>query len=353
MQIYRNFAPAHKKSIMLVTPQKERLNRTISSVLTGVIALAVVSIAFVNFYDDPAALAVSLPLAAVLSALVYLFLTRKYRRRRQALKNPFHPEREAILKTKVAFYNVLTEEEKDQFRQELTIFLNEKRITGIKTDVDETTRILVAASAIIPIFGYPEWEYDGLGEVLIYPSMFDDDFQFDSNARARIQGMVSSGGTLSRIMILSKPDLHRGFENPADKHNVGIHEFAHLMDRASGAVDGIPATLDTKLVEPWLKLIHGEMKAIAKGESDIRPYALTNEQEFFAVASEYFFESPAAMARKHPELYRMLERIFKQDMKSKITSTFKSMLFPYGKKIGRNDSCPCGSGKKYKKCCMD
>uniref|UniRef100_UPI003D7FC67A zinc-dependent peptidase n=1 Tax=Pedobacter sp. TaxID=1411316 RepID=UPI003D7FC67A len=63
---------------------------------------------------------------------------------------------------------------------------------------------------------------------------------------------------------------------------------------------------------PWLQLMHQEMLRIEAGHSDINPYALTNEAEFLAVASEYFFEKPIAFKNKHPELYAQLSRIFEQ-----------------------------------------
>jgi uncharacterized protein YecA (UPF0149 family) len=66
--------------------------------------------------------------------------------------------------------------------------------------------------------------------------------------------------------------------------------------------------------------------------------------EFFSVVSEYFFERPKLLAKKHPELYALLEKIFKQEMRS------KKLTKPL-KKISRNSPCPCNSGKKFKKCC--
>jgi Mlc titration factor MtfA (ptsG expression regulator) len=64
---------------------------------------------------------------------------------------------------------------------------------------------------------------------------------------------------------------------------------------------------------PWLSLMHKEMRRINEGHSDINPYATTNEAEFLAVASEYFFEKPAQFKEKHPELYEQLSKIFRQN----------------------------------------
>jgi Mlc titration factor MtfA (ptsG expression regulator) len=86
------------------------------------------------------------------------------------------------------------------------------------------------------------------------------------------------------------------------------------------------------------------MDEIYEGESDINPYGGTNQAEFFSVASEYFFERPKLLQKKHPELYDHLEKFFRQDMASRNLS---KPIVP----IERNSPCPCGSGVKYKKCC--
>ena len=85
---------------------------------------------------------------------------------------------------------------------------------------------------------------------------------------------------------------------------------------------------------------------IDDNDSDINPYGATNKGEFFAVISEYFFERPKLLKRKHPKIFDILEDIFDQNNINKITK--RETL-----KIGRNDPCPCGSGKKFKHCCLD
>ena len=93
-----------------------------------------------------------------------------------------------------------------------------------------------------------------------------------------------------------------------------------------------------------------KMAEIEAGKSDINRYALTNEAEFFAVTSEYFFERPGAMQRKHPQLYAALERVFNQDLRSR-ADAFRRELTRPRPKFGRNSPCPCGSGLKFKRCC--
>ncbi len=284
--------------------------------------------------------------------LLRQWIMRKERRRALIRQRSFPPAYETILQARVAFYRALPEPERVRFRESLLIFLDETRITGIQTEVDDTCRLLAAASAIIPIFGFPGWQWDAIGEILIYPTAFDDQFKMGRNADGAAIGMVGNGA-LDRVMILSKPDLIHGFDKATDKRNVGIHEFAHLVDKADGVIDGLPALgLGRAGIEPWLALMREEMEKIRSGRSDIDTYALTNEAEFFAVTSEYFFEAPGVMQRKHPRLYEMLAKIFRQDMRSRLAGLVRSVFRPHGRRVGRNAPCPCDSGCKYKKCCL-
>lgn len=166
-----------------------------------------------------------------------------------------------------------------------------------------------------------------------------------------ISGMVGTGA-MNRMMILSKPDLLEGFKQSSHGHNVGIHEFTHLLDKSDGTIDGVPEiALPGRAMRPWLNLVQSEMNKIRKGRSDINPYGLTNEAEFFAVVSEYFFEKPVKMKQKHPALYEMLKQIFRQDPQAQITNALKAMLRPKQASLKHSAPCPCGSEKPYEQCC--
>jgi len=294
---------------------------------------------------------ISLPVSVPLAYLVYRGMTRRVRRRREILAQPFPSEWEAILQRDVLFFRALDSEAQARFRREIQVFLGEKRITGIKLDLDAKTRVLVAASAIIPIFGFPEWEWRQISEVLVYPDRFDSEFTFDSGTQRHTLGMVGTGA-LNGVMILALPDLLSGFSNPGDKRNVGLHEFAHLVDKSDGVIDGLPAVgLERASIGPWVQLIRRKMAEMRRGQSDINAYGLTNEAEFFAVATEYFFERPGVMERRHPELYAMLSRVFNQDLRERAATLAREMK--RGRpRFGRNSPCPCGSGVKFKKCCL-
>jgi Mlc titration factor MtfA (ptsG expression regulator) len=169
--------------------------------------------------------------------------------------------------------------------------------------------IFIAAAAIIPIFGFRDWEYRNIHEILLYPGSFNEDFHFEGQDRD-VMGMVGNG-PMQNVMILSQQDLRNGFLNTTDKSNTAIHEFVHLIDKTDGDTDGkIQALMPYLNSLPWLKRIHQEIELIQMGRSDINPYGTKDEAEFLAVASEYFFEQPHLMQKNHPELYALLKRMF-------------------------------------------
>ena len=221
------------------------------AVLTLVVS-ALVTFVFMRAGRDGAA---ALVFTLIPALVVYAWWTRRIRRRRAILRKPFPREWEAVLQRDVVFFRVLDGSDQQRFRRQLQVFLGEKRITGFKVQLDATTRVLAATSAIIPIFGFPDWEWDQINEVLIYPTRFDGKFEFGDTRAHNTLGMVGTG-SLNRLRILSKPDLINGFRNPTDKRNVGVHEFAHLVDKTDGVIDGVPEVgLNRQAIGPWIDLV--------------------------------------------------------------------------------------------------
>jgi len=221
-----------------------------------------------------------------------------------------------IVDKEVLFYRKLSSANKVVFRKRMMAFLARVNVEAVGFEITDLDTVLVAASAIIPVFNFPDWEFNNLDVVLIYPDSFDADLEFTTDQHARNIGGMVGDGQLKNHMILSRKSLHHGFKNTSDKGNTGVHEFVHLIDKTNGAADGVPEVLlDKQYIQPWLRLMHQEMDAIHNNESDIRKYGATNEAEFFAVASEYFFERPDLFKEKHPELYEMLRLCFTQHRK--------------------------------------
>ena len=248
----------------------------------------------------------------LLIALALYFVFRK----KPAVQQEITPEQKSniqnLLVTHIDYYQKLDDTAKLRFEQLIDAFLQDTRIEGVGTEITDTDRVMVAASAIIPVFGFPEWRYQNLTNVILYPDTFDGEFQFEGGNR-NILGMVGTG-YMNGQMLLSRGALIKGFSKNSGKENTGIHEFVHLLDKTDGATDGVPENLmKHEYARPWLQMIHREMHRIQEGKSDINPYALTNAAEFLAVASEYFLEQPEQLQHKHPEIYQQLSLIFSQD----------------------------------------
>ncbi len=242
--------------------------------------------------------------------LLYYLLTRTKREDEASLDTVLVTEiDESFLAKEVLFYSSLNSDQKLHFRKEVAHFLSKVLITGVDTVVTEEDRILIASSAVIPIFHFQQWEDYPLSEVMLYSGAINLDFETNSHD-SNILGMVGTG-MMEGKMALSRHALREGFQNKTDKHNTAIHEFIHLIDKADGVIDGVPKILmDNSYALPWLKLIRHKIEEIKKGRSDIDAYGATNLSEFLAVSGEYFFERPDLLKQKHPELYQLLNQMF-------------------------------------------
>jgi Mlc titration factor MtfA (ptsG expression regulator) len=321
---------------MLVTPEADHRNQRQALVAAGLVALTAIFLG---------SLSPALWILLGLSPFMYWWIRRRCLRRMTVMRLPFPDQWERILRTHVAFFEALDDAGKVRFRQLMQIFLDEVRITGIRTEIDETIRVLVAASAVIPVFGFHDWTYHRLHEVLIYPDAFDDAYRTRGKSDETILGMVGLHH-LSGVMILSKPALLAGFDRQSGKQNVGIHEFAHLVEQEERAY-GLPPEVPWMAVRQWMRYVDRELGHPSKRGARFSDYAYTNEHEFFAVLAEYFFTSPESLKHRDPALFGLLRELFHQD-----TGSLLPLVPRRRRGVGRNAPCPCGSGKKYKHCCL-
>jgi hypothetical protein len=237
------------------------------------------------------------------------------RHRKSKSKIKFDHISHDILIEHVEFYVKLPEHHQIQFRKDVAWFLGCTRVVGVDIPVGPVDEHLVAASAIIPIFYFEDWEYYDLHEVQLFKSSFN--FEFKTNEPdSQIMGLVGTG-EMEGIMALSIEALHDGFLNREDRQNTGVHEFIHLLDKADGRIDGLPKKLiEYSYALPWLNLIRHKMNQVNQGQSEIDAYAGLNLAEFFAVTSEYFFERPEELKEHHPELYEQLDKMFRGNLKN-------------------------------------
>ncbi len=244
-----------------------------------------------------------------LSLLILFFIFYKKPQKKISLPENFRE----ILNEHVSYYNNLNEKSKSRFEEKIKEFLSYVRIDGIDVSVEDIDKLLVASSAVIPIFGFKKWEYYNLRNVLLYPASFNRDEFLASGYEKNTLGMIGNG-PMQRVMILSKPALRSGFVNKESTANTGIHEFVHLLDKEDGDVDGLPeALLNRKHNSKWIELMNKNIEMILQQNSDINSYGASNKAEFFAVTSEYFFNQSELFKQKHSELYELMCLIFNQD----------------------------------------
>jgi len=233
-------------------------------------------------------------------------LGRRDRRRAELAEAPFPDAWRDVLEEYVDYYRELDDAEKARFETEVRWFVDEQVITGPRgAELDDDLRVLVAASAVVVVFGRDGFRYPKLRDIVVYERSFDEDYASGGD----ILGMVHGQGPI----LFSARSLKQGFRGEHDGRNVGYHEFAHVLDFEQGRADGVPGFMPWGSIKPWLDVMHDETARVEKHRSLLRDYAATNEAEFFAVATEVFFEQPEQMKEKHPELYALLVEAYGQD----------------------------------------
>ena len=248
----------------------------------------------------------------ITGVVLFALLLWAYHKSKKPVEGTNIPEAQfkKVLHEKVSFYDNLKPADKKDFLNRVKYFISRIRITPVQgVELTNPDRILVAAAAVIPLFRFTNWFYNNLNEILVYPGSFNRDFELEGGVDQNIIGMVGDGA-MHRTMILSLHALRAGFSGNS-KNNTAIHEFAHLLDKADGSTDGVPELiLQQENVKPWIQLMHRYIAHLRNNRSDIDPYGATNEAEFFAVMSEYFFQRPEKLKENHPQLYEILEEAF-------------------------------------------
>jgi Mlc titration factor MtfA (ptsG expression regulator) len=231
---------------------------------------------------------------------------RRSAQRREVLLAPFPDGWRRFLTERYEHYERLPDDLRRRFEADVRVFLAEKRITGVDVEPTDDLRLLVAASAVTLSLCWPEYEWDQLTEVLLYPQDFDRDYGFET---PELAGQAHPWGTV----ILSVPALVESFEDPWDAFHVGLHEFAHLLGLTQTEFGAVPVGLPSARAEEWMQVVEKERERLRRGKSVIDTYGEESPEEFLAVAVEAFFEIPLALRLRHREVYAILTEYFRQD----------------------------------------
>jgi Mlc titration factor MtfA (ptsG expression regulator) len=247
------------------------------------------------------------------------------RRRKRLLEQPFPAEWTAILEDNVAAYKLLDEGEQQHLRDLVQVFIAEKHWEGAGgLELTDEIRVTIAGTGCQLLLGRSHDLFSEVVSIVVYPSAVIVPEQersiFDSGARPSegdtpVLGVAHRGGAL----VLAWDSALRGARDPKDGHNVVIHELAHKIDFLDGTADGTPPLPDGSARRAWIEafapafLAHRE-RAERGQRSFLDDYAITNEAEYFAVATEAFFEKPRALARELPDVYAALRQFYSLDL---------------------------------------
>ncbi|NQT20850.1 MAG: zinc-dependent peptidase [Planctomycetes bacterium] len=242
---------------------------------------------------------------------------RRRGRRRLALARPFSDEWAEALRQNLPFYVKLPPEMREELQQDVKVFLAEKSFEGCGgLVITDEIRVMIAAQACLLLLNREDECYPKLRSVLVYPSTYvaGGKGHFGGGEGSRSVRLGESWGR--GVVVLSWSSVKQGAFNACDGHNVAMHEFAHQLDQESGAADGAPILERRSAYSSWARVFSKEFdrlqrKARKRKRSVLDSYGATNPAEFFAVATESFFEKPAQLQKKHLELYEELRDYYK------------------------------------------
>ncbi|MEX1137412.1 MAG: M90 family metallopeptidase [Balneolales bacterium] len=243
------------------------------------------------------------------------------RRRRQRYKSkPFPEEWICTLEQNVLLYRYLPDDKKQRVHGDIQVFLNEKRFEGCGgLRITEEIRLTISAQACIMILGGISDYFPSLVSILVYPHIYNAPVRDLEEGGIVTEGYESRQGEAWDMgsLVLSWKNVRQGTRH-ADGKNLVLHEFAHLLDSELGATENWNTGTGNSTYAQWSRILHEEHQSLARKIERGEPvlfdaYGATSLVEFFAVATECFFELPNKMLRLHPDLYNQMQFFYAQD----------------------------------------
>jgi Mlc titration factor MtfA (ptsG expression regulator) len=184
--------------------------------------------------------------------------------------------------------------------------------------LDDTIRVVIASQAALLILGLSTDHYRLVSSIIVYPAA--------AMSTGERQGPVPGTRTDEPLAIHGLAQDRRGpilvawdqakasARHPERGHNVVIHEFAHKLDMLDGIIDGTPP-IGAAAMRPWVTVCTEVFLALRAGDPrpPLRDYGATNPAEFFAVATEAFFDTAIELRANEPALYGVLAGFYEQD----------------------------------------
>ena len=236
------------------------------------------------------------------------FFQGKYYGFTQYFPIPEDVELDILLMKHFAFYHLLTDLDRLQFRIKLNALLKSKWFKGSDGfEVSNEMMLLVSATMAQISLGLPDFNFPKFDRIVLFPKRF-----YSEIIQHDLKGLTIFK---TGVVLISWPDYQQGYSEPTDKLNLGLHEMAHAL-----FLDYFHSKHMRIMYSNWLtvaKPVLNSMK-INKGPQFLRDYAKSNIHEFWAVCVEHFFEAPVQFKEQLPELYIAMCNVLNQDMAQRI-----------------------------------
>ncbi len=265
------------------------------------------------------ALGIVVALAAAVSAFLAFAKARRTRRRAALRARPFPQEWDAIITGTTPLYRRIPAELKRELHGHMHVFLAEKEFVGCRgQEINDEVRLTIASQACVLLLCRPPLYYPTLHEIFVHPTSYvtkmrapADDFGPELGELIEEEDVLSGESWERGGIVLAWDEvLEAGY---GDGYNVVLHEFAHQLDQGGEGAHAMERDFAS-----WARVLNDEYarfkKAVRRGKRTVMDeYGATDPAEFFAVATEHFFETPERMRAKHPELYRALQDYYRLD----------------------------------------
>jgi Mlc titration factor MtfA (ptsG expression regulator) len=246
-----------------------------------------------------------------------------WRERRKAVRTePFPESWRRILEGNVPFFHRLPRDQREDLLAGIQRFIAEKEFWGSEgLTVTDAMKVVIAAYACLLVLRIPQFGlYPRTREVIVYPQKFGETIEAigPDGRRYRIDARRIGEARPRGPVLLAWDSVERLVRTRPARNNVIIHEFAHALDFLDGLANGTPPLDSDERLADWVRVFTGEYEMLiataqSGGHALLDPYGTANPAEFFAVASECFFEQPRQLHKRHPKLYRQLRAFYQQD----------------------------------------
>ncbi|MCU1458147.1 MAG: hypothetical protein JWL73_2239 [Actinomycetia bacterium] len=252
-----------------------------------------------------------------------MFGFRHHRMREERLAAGFLPEWRALLADRFGFYPMLSDDERGRLEGLALGLIADKHWEAANGfELRDEIMVMISAQAAMLILDLPADSYRNVHTILVHPTTY-----VLQGPHSQVAGLVSDEpmpilglADFNGPVLLAWDTVLDDARHPGTGHNVVFHEFAHKIDMLDGTADGTPPLADRAQFDHWVAVCTKAYEQVVEGRGgrSLREYGGVNPGEFFAVATESFFDDSVLLRAEHPDLYGVLRDFYRQDPATRV-----------------------------------